>query len=99
MFLHCPINYGETKLSNAAIEKALGVSHHCSWRSIYARVTAQVPSVLRAGTESTPGRSAQGKRRASSLSRTTRGSAFSPDLVAKVNSNTLAHATKPENSR
>jgi uncharacterized protein (DUF1697 family) len=23
--LHCPINYGETKLSNAAIEKALGV--------------------------------------------------------------------------
>jgi len=26
IFLHCPINYGETKLSNAAIEKALGVS-------------------------------------------------------------------------
>jgi uncharacterized protein (DUF1697 family) len=26
IYLHCPINYGETKLSNAAIEKALGVS-------------------------------------------------------------------------
>ncbi len=26
IFLHCPTNYGETKLSNAAIEKALGVS-------------------------------------------------------------------------
>jgi uncharacterized protein (DUF1697 family) len=26
IFLHCPINYGETKLSNSAIEKALGVS-------------------------------------------------------------------------
>ena len=26
IFLHCPINYGETKLSNAAIEKVLGVS-------------------------------------------------------------------------
>jgi uncharacterized protein (DUF1697 family) len=26
IFLHCPINYGETKLSNTAIEKALGVS-------------------------------------------------------------------------
>jgi uncharacterized protein (DUF1697 family) len=26
VFLHCPINYGETKLSNTGIEKALGVS-------------------------------------------------------------------------
>jgi uncharacterized protein (DUF1697 family) len=26
IFLYCPINYGETKLSNTAIEKALGVS-------------------------------------------------------------------------
>jgi uncharacterized protein (DUF1697 family) len=26
IFLHCPINYGETKLSNTGIEKALGVS-------------------------------------------------------------------------
>ena len=26
IFLHCPINYGATKLSNAAIEKALGIS-------------------------------------------------------------------------
>jgi uncharacterized protein (DUF1697 family) len=26
VYLHCPINYGETKLSNTAIEKALGVS-------------------------------------------------------------------------
>jgi uncharacterized protein (DUF1697 family) len=25
IYLHCPINYGETKLSNAAIEKALSV--------------------------------------------------------------------------
>jgi len=26
IFLHCPINYGETKLSNTALEKTLGVS-------------------------------------------------------------------------
>jgi len=26
IYLHCPINYGETKLSNTAIEKVLGVS-------------------------------------------------------------------------
>jgi uncharacterized protein (DUF1697 family) len=26
IYLHCPINYGETKLSNTAVEKALGVS-------------------------------------------------------------------------
>lgn len=26
IYLHCPINYGETKLSNNAIEKALGAS-------------------------------------------------------------------------
>lgn len=26
IYLHCPINYGDTKLSNAALEKALGVS-------------------------------------------------------------------------
>lgn len=26
IYLHCPINYGETRLSNAAIEKTLGVS-------------------------------------------------------------------------
>jgi uncharacterized protein (DUF1697 family) len=26
IYLHCPINYGESKLSNAAIEKTLGVS-------------------------------------------------------------------------
>ncbi len=26
IYLHCPINYGETKLSNGAIEKALGIS-------------------------------------------------------------------------
>lgn len=26
IYLHCPINYGETKLSNAALEKALGVN-------------------------------------------------------------------------
>jgi uncharacterized protein (DUF1697 family) len=25
VYLHCPINYGETKLSNAALEKVLGV--------------------------------------------------------------------------
>jgi uncharacterized protein (DUF1697 family) len=26
VYLHCPINYGESKLSNAAVEKALGVA-------------------------------------------------------------------------
>jgi uncharacterized protein (DUF1697 family) len=26
VYLHCPVNYGETKLSNAALEKVLGVS-------------------------------------------------------------------------
>jgi uncharacterized protein (DUF1697 family) len=26
IYLHCPINYGQTKLSNTAIEKVLGVS-------------------------------------------------------------------------
>ena len=25
LYLHCPINYGETRLSNGAIEKVLGV--------------------------------------------------------------------------
>jgi uncharacterized protein (DUF1697 family) len=26
LYLNCPVNYGETRLSNGAIEKVLGVS-------------------------------------------------------------------------
>jgi len=35
VYLHCPINYGETKLSNAAIEKALAVSATTrNWKTV-----------------------------------------------------------------
>jgi uncharacterized protein (DUF1697 family) len=35
IYLHCPINYGETKLSNAAIEKALGVGATTrNWKTV-----------------------------------------------------------------
>jgi uncharacterized protein (DUF1697 family) len=39
IYLHCPINYGETKLSNAALEKALGVSATTrNWATINALI-------------------------------------------------------------
>jgi uncharacterized protein (DUF1697 family) len=35
MYLHCPINYGETKLSNKAIEKALSVGATTrNWKTV-----------------------------------------------------------------
>jgi uncharacterized protein (DUF1697 family) len=35
LYLHCPINYGETKLSNGAIEKVLGVSATTrNWKTV-----------------------------------------------------------------
>ena len=35
MYLHCPINYGETKLSNKAIEKVLSVSATTrNWKTV-----------------------------------------------------------------
>jgi uncharacterized protein (DUF1697 family) len=35
VYLHCPINYGETKLSNTAIEKVLGVGATTrNWKTI-----------------------------------------------------------------
>jgi uncharacterized protein (DUF1697 family) len=35
LYLHCPINYGETKLSNGAIEKALGVGATTrNWKTV-----------------------------------------------------------------
>ncbi len=35
IYLHCPINYGETKLSNAAIEKALAASATTrNWKTV-----------------------------------------------------------------
>jgi uncharacterized protein (DUF1697 family) len=35
IYLHCPINYGETKLSNMAIEKVLGVGATTrNWRTV-----------------------------------------------------------------
>ena len=35
VYLHCPINYGETKLSNTAIEKVLGVSATTrNWKTV-----------------------------------------------------------------
>jgi uncharacterized protein (DUF1697 family) len=35
IYLHCPINYGETKLSNTAIEKVLGVGATTrNWRTV-----------------------------------------------------------------
>ena len=37
LFLHCPINYGETKLSNTTIEKALGVGATTrNWNTVMA---------------------------------------------------------------
>jgi uncharacterized protein (DUF1697 family) len=37
VYLHCPINYGETKLSNGAIEKILGVSATTrNWKTVTA---------------------------------------------------------------
>jgi uncharacterized protein (DUF1697 family) len=35
LYLHCPINYGETKLSNGAIEKVLGVGATTrNWKTV-----------------------------------------------------------------
>jgi uncharacterized protein (DUF1697 family) len=35
IYLHCPLNYGETKLSNSAIEKALGVGATTrNWKTV-----------------------------------------------------------------
>jgi uncharacterized protein (DUF1697 family) len=35
LYLHCPINYGETKLSNGAIEKLLSVSATTrNWKTV-----------------------------------------------------------------
>jgi len=35
IYLHCPINYGETKLSNTAIEKALGLGATTrNWKTV-----------------------------------------------------------------
>jgi uncharacterized protein (DUF1697 family) len=35
IYLHCPLNYGETKLSNAAIEKVLGVGATTrNWKTV-----------------------------------------------------------------
>jgi uncharacterized protein (DUF1697 family) len=35
IYLHCPLNYGETKLSNTAIEKALGVGATTrNWKTV-----------------------------------------------------------------
>jgi uncharacterized protein (DUF1697 family) len=35
IYLHCPINYGETKLSNTAIEKVLAVSATTrNWKTV-----------------------------------------------------------------
>jgi uncharacterized protein (DUF1697 family) len=37
IYLHCPINYGETRLSNTAIEKVLGVGATTrNWRTVAA---------------------------------------------------------------
>jgi uncharacterized protein (DUF1697 family) len=37
IYLHCPLNYGETKLSNTAIEKALGVGATTrNWKTVTA---------------------------------------------------------------
>jgi uncharacterized protein (DUF1697 family) len=36
VYLHCPINYGQTKLSNAAIEKVLGAATTRNWNSVTA---------------------------------------------------------------
>jgi uncharacterized protein (DUF1697 family) len=35
IYLHCPVNYGETKISNTAIEKALAVSATTrNWKTV-----------------------------------------------------------------
>jgi uncharacterized protein (DUF1697 family) len=35
LYLHCPINYGETRLSNGAIEKVLGVGATTrNWKTV-----------------------------------------------------------------
>ena len=34
VYLHCPINYGQTKLSNTAIEKALGPATTRNWNTV-----------------------------------------------------------------
>lgn len=36
VYLHCPVNYGETKLSNTAIEKILGSATTRNWNSVTA---------------------------------------------------------------
>lgn len=36
VYLHCPINYGQTKLSNAAIEKVLGPATTRNWNTVTA---------------------------------------------------------------
>ena len=36
VYLHCPINYGQTKLSNTAIEKILGSATTRNWNSVTA---------------------------------------------------------------
>jgi uncharacterized protein (DUF1697 family) len=39
VFLHCPINYGQTKLSNAAIEEVLGPATTRNWNTVTAFAT------------------------------------------------------------
>lgn len=34
VYLHCPINYGQTKLSNTAIEKLLGAATTRNWNTV-----------------------------------------------------------------
>ena len=38
VYLHCPINYGQTKLSNAAIERVLGPATTRNWNTVTALV-------------------------------------------------------------
>ncbi len=34
VYLHCPVNYGQTKLSNTAIEKVLGPATTRNWNTV-----------------------------------------------------------------
>ena len=38
VYLHCPINYGQTKLSNTAIEKLLGSATTRNWNTVTALI-------------------------------------------------------------